>query len=389
MRWLFVAIAVVFVGLAMTPSAPAQTSSDVQCAALGSNPTREQLDNFHLCQEIANLQETNKQLQRTNASLSGPGGVFLPWANVLTGAAGVVVGFLVTLLGWMINTTLRKRESDRLEQEKFLKLMEGVGSKEKTLQLASTSALLRRYEEVRDRRKWWNPAWRQTTPTSEMKTIQDVFIAVLRDSTPDVDSIDPDVSKYIADGLVRAFGVQNQAVRRHDQTEPATKRRAPVSRTFDFADQKLEGAQLHKVFWAGVAAEGVDFYQADLTEASLRDSWLKSAVFYEAKMDRCVLRRADLRTANFMGASLRGADLRDAVADGANFTGADFRGHVGKDGKVQKTRLKGADLSHTTGLDSARFDIETDYDASTKWPDDRRPGNGYEFFGEPEPVTRE
>lgn len=318
-------------------------------------PDAQRLESARLCQEVAKLREEVSELERNNRALSVPGAFLLPWSGLITGIAGLLVG----VLGFIVNGTLKDREDRKRDQEMFLKLMEGVGAQEKTMQLASTSALLRRYEELERVNRF--------RPTADMKTIQDLFIAILRDSR--VNGIDPDVSKYIADGIVRAFGVQDAGVRRPEPAIPAAQRTPPRASGFSFRDQQFEGARLRKVFWAGVAAEDIDLFEADLTEASLRDSWLKGAVFYGARLHRTVLRRADLRGANFTSADLSRADLRRASLQGAQFDSADLRG----------ARLQGADLSGATGLDKARFDDATAWDEATLWPDDRRPGAGFDL----------
>jgi uncharacterized protein YjbI with pentapeptide repeats len=65
-----------------------------------------------------------------------------------------------------------------------------------------------------------------------------------------------------------------------------------------------------------------DFFEADLTGASLKDAVALDAVFFRATMKRTVFRGADLRGANFREAVLLGARFEDAKLDGADFAGA-------------------------------------------------------------------
>jgi hypothetical protein len=368
-------IAALFVGLAVAPAALAQTERP-DCTAIldralsDPEPNADLLEAARVCQEMAKVREEVADLERTNAAIgTSPFAPLLPWSTLITGLVGLVLGLAVPFVGMIFNRTLRMREDMKREQERFLALMEGVGSEERTKQLASTSALLRRYEELASKQK--------AGSSSDMKTIQDVFVAILRDESTANEDPNGAFQKYLADSLVRAFGVQDLSVRRPEPTEPATRRRPPPPGNFSFSDRDLQGAKLRGVFWAGVFAENVDFFQADMVEASLRDSWLKDCVFYEAKLERAVLRRADLRNANFMSATLMRADLRHAVLQNAKFDGADLSG----------ARLQGADLTGATGLENARFDDKTAWDNATKWPDDRRPGAGYDLAAGPSVIS--
>ncbi len=363
----FASVAVLALAVFSLTPAFAQVRQRAECEAilneaLGPDqpqPNAASLAAARECLEVAKLREEAASLERTNRDISSsPIAFLLPWSALISGLVGLVVGIAVPVIGFVVNRTLKERDDRKREQERFLALMEGVGSNERTRQLAATSALLRRYEELASKHK--------SAPSTDMKTIQDVLVAILRDGNQG-DAETKTFLKFLADSMVRAFGVQDQTVRRPEPSAPATKRQPPSRTSFSFADRDLQGAKLADVFWAGVFAQDVDFFEADLTGASLRDCWLSDSVFYGASMSRAVLRRADLSRANFMSASLNGADLRAAVARGAKFDGADLSG----------ARLHGADLSGATGLDKARFDAKTTWDETTLWPDDRRPGAGY------------
>ena len=140
-----------------------------------------------------------------------------------------------------------------------------------------------------------------------------------------------------------------------------------------------------------VNMEGADFFQANLTGTSLRESVLNNAVFYEATLNGTRFQGAELKRANFNSAQLykvsfRGADLRgatfdnailrdidftDAKLEGVNFTtaeGYDIKGcsdrikdiqcSCGSDGKIFISRLGSLDTRQLMFVNSVK-DIVT------------------------------
>jgi hypothetical protein len=65
-----------------------------------------------------------------------------------------------------------------------------------------------------------------------------------------------------------------------------------------------------------------DFFQSDLSGASLKNAKALGAQFYESKLLGTVFIGADLRSANFYGADLQGAKLDKATLTNANFRNA-------------------------------------------------------------------
>ena len=87
-----------------------------------------------------------------------------------------------------------------------------------------------------------------------------------------------------------------------------------------------------------------DFFQADLSGASLRGAILFKAKFYEATLSNTTLRDTDLRSANFHAATLHSADLR-----GADLTGASFSGATLINVNFQGAKLEGANFDGARG----------------------------------------
>lgn len=338
---------------AVAPALAQQTAvAPLNCERMlpSESPTRDQLNDYRLCQEIANLREENAQLRRTNETLSTPLAFLLPWSGVIT---ALVVALLTPWVSASINGRIDAREKLRLDQRRQLKreahnldLMRGLGRQgDLSAQLTSASALLRRYEDIQILMsdKNTSPSERGTLLT-ESKLIKDAIFAVLS-HTEGAD----DFCKYVADRMITSFGYVL-----HTEKGAVTARRAPDLDTTQapMSDASLQRAQLSKVYWRYVNASKVDFFEANLSDAGLRDGWFAGAAFYGANLRGAVLRNADLRWAYFDKADLRGADLR------------------------------GADLTGAIGLEGAKFDIATKHDGAI-WPDDRRPGQGYPYATEP------
>lgn len=114
------------------------------------------------------------------------------------------------------------------------------------------------------------------------------------------------VVKYVADELYKLFaGGGRQKAR------------------FKLRDFNLQQVRLINAYWARLDASGTDFFAADLERASFRNANLENAVLYGANLDRTV----------FSGANLKGANLTDA-----------------------------------RNIESAVFDAQTQWNATTLWP---------------------
>jgi uncharacterized protein YjbI with pentapeptide repeats len=94
----------------------------------------------------------------------------------------------------------------------------------------------------------------------------------------------------------------------------------------------LSGARAADAYWARIDFTDADFYQADLTGASLRKAILSRAQFRDTKLNDAVLANAFCEEANFKFTDLRGADLSGAILRKASFEGAKVFGVKFDDG---------------------------------------------------------
>lgn len=96
---------------------------------------------------------------------------------------------------------------------------------------------------------------------------------------------------------------------------------APDLKSVDLQKTNLQNAYL-RPNRSGVTLAGADFYRADLSGASLKNTCVVEGVFYQARLCHTVFKGADLRRANFFQADLTGAQFEGALLAGASFKDA-------------------------------------------------------------------
>jgi uncharacterized protein YjbI with pentapeptide repeats len=104
------------------------------------------------------------------------------------------------------------------------------------------------------------------------------------------------------------------------------------------------------------------FANAKLDGAQLNFANLAGSVFSNADLRKAEFFHANLRLCEFVGADLKGARLGGADCRGANFTRADLQ-----DAILEQIRLEGADLTDAS-IDRGR-PLRAVYDRRTKWPE--------------------
>jgi uncharacterized protein YjbI with pentapeptide repeats len=113
----------------------------------------------------------------------------------------------------------------------------------------------------------------------------------------------------------------------------------PIERC-DFTGATLTGAHPESMTLIDVV-----FRDADLRQASLRDSKLERADFTGANLEGAVLYQCVLRGADFTRACLRSAELTRADLSGANLRVADLTGAILFDADLTAARIDGADFT--------------------------------------------
>jgi hypothetical protein len=164
----------------------------------------------------------------------------------------------------------------------------------------AAAILLRRFLDPRSEHGMRDYRSRRRAPYAS--DAQNVMAAVLR-SIPR-----GDLQKLLADGLGYA----------------PTLKSADLQRT-NLQDAFL-GSRQKKAWWNFKATRcslvHADFYQADLSAASLKGADARQAAFYQARLRNTVLRDANLQEANFFEADLSGANFRGSLLAGASFVSA-------------------------------------------------------------------
>jgi hypothetical protein len=281
----------------------------------------------------AEMNKINEEVDQLKAHNS-PLGRFATYAGVIGGVVGSIFTIVIAILGYVIPRRLNAARVEQMRQDKELtreksnlELFRDLASPNARLQLAAAAVLIQRLISQTRAVRTGN------YEAVERKTIVDVLVAVIKekpkrngsDQSQAPEGPSTELIKYIADNIVKALDAVVP-----DGSKPAARGSSPLT------GPDWQEAQLMNVWWKGVDARGIDFFQANFEKAGLAGAFLHKTTFYEACLRTAVLRGADLREAN-----LQGADL-----SGANLVGADLTGALLRDAK----------------LDDVRFD------ATTKWP---------------------
>ena len=212
---------------------------------------------------------------------------WLSTIETLTKLGGVAGGVGTAAYGvWKFLGIKSRHEQMVATRGVFQAVMDCLSSDNEVQQLAG-AVLIRRF---------FNPATEvglKGTPYAE-ECVQ-VIAGILKN--PD---LSPNVQKVLADSLAYA----------------------PTLRRVDLQGARLCRAYLGDRVRKGIDASEADFFESDLTEASLTGITAKETVFYHAVMPKASVRQADLRGADFREANLEGAKFDGADLDGARFHGA-------------------------------------------------------------------
>jgi uncharacterized protein YjbI with pentapeptide repeats len=104
----------------------------------------------------------------------------------------------------------------------------------------------------------------------------------------------------------------------------------------DVRQMDLSLVHAEEAYWARADFSECDFFGADLSGASFRNSVLSRAQFREAKLRNAVLAGAVCTETSFKLADLRGADFTASTLDGVDFEGAHVYG-----ARLGRANLKG------------------------------------------------
>lgn len=150
--------------------------------------------------------------------------------------------------------------------------------------------------------------------------------------------------------LAASLAIEDDVRVRKALTIALVRHKPEGSKHSDARDLNLSEAKAFDAYWAKADFTYSDFYKADLTDASLRESILHKAQFRQTTLHQAVLRDADCREATFKFADLKGADLRGVNFDKAKIwkcdaTGVKFddttRGHVDVSEEGDGSRMVG------------------------------------------------
>ena len=202
--------------------------------------------------------------------------------------AAVVVAALVSVLG-VVGFQNRRARTTAIRSA-FEEVVASLASTERERQLAGAVLLRRFFDRTSElgMRDWRG---RRTAPYAN--EARSVLAAVLRGAPTG------DLQKLLADGLAYSETLAH----------------------VDLQRTNLQDAYLAPRHEGGSLA-AADFYRADLSGASLKNTAAEGAIFYQARAEDTIFRGADLRGANFFEANLARAVFTDAQLAGATFKGA-------------------------------------------------------------------
>jgi hypothetical protein len=199
---------------------------------------------------------------------------------------GIIGGLATAIFGLLKYFDFRsRRESLTAVGHAFAAVVDALASKD-AARRASGAILLRRFFDRRTEQGERHAPYAQEAVG--------VIAALLRDAEAD------NFQKLLADGLGYAPSLTHADLQRCN----------------------LQNAYLGVRPGRAIDLSGADFFEADLTHASLRGARAQAAVFYRAILCDAVLSGCDLTKADFRGAYLAGARFDDATIVGARFEGA-------------------------------------------------------------------
>lgn len=206
----------------------------------------------------------------------------------LQGWIGIVGGLLTAILGLVKYFNFRsRRDTLNAVGQAFESVVDAIASQEAAKRL-SGAILLRRFFDAHTEQG------ERGTPYAEEAVA--VIAALLRDTEAG------NFQKLLADGLRYAPSLVGADLQHCNLQQAYLGSRSPQDPTVDLT--------------------GVDFFEADLSSASLRHARAPGAVFYGAILRGTVFEGCDLTAGDFRQADLQGARFANAVLVNARFDGA-------------------------------------------------------------------
>jgi hypothetical protein len=160
--------------------------------------------------------------------------------------------------------------------------------------------------------------------------------------------------------LHRPWTDDPEAARRcHPWDDSAT---APKAEYGDLRAADLSNVKADDAYWARVDFTDADLYRAHLKDASLRNAILVRAQFRETLFEGAVLAGADCEGANFKLADLSGADLSGACLRKTRFERSDLRDVNFTGATLSGTRFYGSKVAGAVLVDALLDGIEGEVD---------------------------
>ena len=265
--------------------------------------------------ELRELREVDKLSAEIRQIRSDTGGslFWLKLVGVLVTVGGAVGGYLI---GQSRSTRKRIEFEDRRKVDELYQQM--------VVELASPSELLRTAAAVKlgELLRAFPQEW-QVSDSRRDELVQ-LTKQVLAASLAIEEEAKVLKTLTIQVVLHQPWADDEEATRRchpwDDSAEPVSK-----SEYGDLRGADLSNARADDAYWARVDFTDADLYKATLKDASFRNAILVRAQFRETFFEGAVLAGADCEGANFKLADLSGADLSNANLRDARFEDSDLR----------------------------------------------------------------
>jgi uncharacterized protein YjbI with pentapeptide repeats len=320
---------------------------------------------------------------------------FGPIVAALVAVVGVFTTVWVNFRQWLGNQTVaqkkdendRTREREKRDEERFQKVIEGLGS-ERTEAQVGAAIMLRTFLQPGYER-FYGQAFDlavahlrlrnfNLASPEPLNSLSQALITVFKESFPRAREWlkqDPQILDASQVRLDNAHLVK--ADLRQAWMPEAVLRSANLSGA-NLSKANLTETRLHRAILCGAILEKTDLNHADLTHADLREANLHETILSGANLEAAILENTDLRNmdlsglrlywirlenaklnnANLSSSNLQIAVLSQAGLSGANLSGANLSGAI-----LQRADLSGANLSESnlSGAILQRADLSGGY----------------------------
>ena len=308
------------------------------------------------------LKQQDEKLQRDNS---------FPWTILNTSSVGSLFLAVAAILGAWIGFTQwrgsRKEERRKRDEERFQKVVEGLGSEREEAKVGAAimlrTFLQKGYEQFHSQTldlavgnlQLQHHADQSTSqpPNSLGQVLTAIFTTAQPQSQQQASQNTLQPPDPLSQALITVFKESFPLVR--EQLRERLKKQGSW-----FSPQLLDATaiQLDKAYLCGCDLKeawmpNASLREADLKSTGLAEANLEGANLTRASLNQAILTKANLINVTFTGAVLEWAELDKTILDGANLTGANLTG-----ANLTKASLTDANLTDANLTDANLTDAD-------------------------------